>query len=639
MARSELIRPLSELLRVHAERRGDKLAYADEHREVGYAELERRTARLAGHLAGLGVPRGARVVILLGNRVENVESYLTAIRAAAVGVPVNPRSSDAELAHILRDSGATVVITDLAHWSQVRTALAGRDEVVVLLVGTSEVPAGPGPAPRLYEELATTDAPEPPRDDLGLDDVAWMLYTSGTTGLPKGVLSTQRSCLWSVSACYVPLLGLSQDDHVLWPLPLFHSFAHVVCVHGVIATGASVRIVDGLAPDDVVSLLREDRYTFLVGVPTLYHHLIRVARTDGLDAYSLRVCVVTGAVTTAALGNAFEDTFGVRLVDSYGSTETCGAITMSRPSGAQVPGSCGQPVPGLKVRLVDQRTGEDVEVGAEGEVWVRGPNVMLGYHNQPEATATALDGGWYRTGDLARRDELGYLTITGRIKELIVRGGENIHPAEVEAVVRAVDGVADVAVAGKPHEVLGEVPVAFVVPDEPGVVDTAAIFAACREHLSYYKVPDEIHEIGEVPRTASGKVTRRRLLDAETRLCATRETTLESLFRLDWTPVSAVPFVPPEAGAWAVLGDGDLGLTAAGVPVAVHLDLDSLAATARTPEVVLFPAHAGEHGRVRDLVERWQADGRFPGARLVLVTRQAVATAADDVPEPTTAPF
>ncbi|QFU89624.1 AMP-binding protein [Amycolatopsis sp. YIM 10] len=264
MARSELIRPLPELLRVHAERRGDKLAYADDHREVRYAELERRTARLAGHLAGLGVPRGARVVILLGNRVENVESYLTAIRAAAVGVPVNPRSSDAELAHILRDSGATVVITDLAHWAQVRTALAGREDVVVLLVGTSEIPPGPGPVPRVYEELATADAPEPPRDDLGLDDVAWMLYTSGTTGLPKGVLSTQRSCLWSVSACYVPLLGLSQDDHVLWPLPLFHSFAHVVCVHGVIATGASVRIVDGLAADDVpVSLPRDFREALL----------------------------------------------------------------------------------------------------------------------------------------------------------------------------------------------------------------------------------------------------------------------------------------------------------------------------------------------------------------------------------------
>jgi rifamycin polyketide synthase module 1/2/3 len=174
-------------------------------------------------------------------------------------------------------------------------------------------------------------------------------------------------------------------------------------------------------------------------------------------------------------------------------------------------GSCGLPVPGVGVRLVDPATGEDVAVGEEGEVWVSGPNVMAGYHNRAEATAEVLRYGWYHTGDLARRDANGFLTISGRTKELIIRGGENIYPTEVENVLLTVPGVADAAVAARPHADLGEVPVAFVVPEREGELDTDAVLNACREKLSYFKVPAELIEVPEIPRTGSGKVMRYRL--------------------------------------------------------------------------------------------------------------------------------
>ncbi|MDA3647918.1 SDR family NAD(P)-dependent oxidoreductase [Saccharopolyspora indica] len=620
MLRSELIRPLPELLRAHALRRGEKVAFADADRSVTYADLERRTARLAGHLVAAGLPRGARILIWLNNSVEAIEGYLTAVRAGGVGVPVHPRTSADELEHLLRDSGARAVLTDAAHLPQLREVTAGRADLVVVATGAADE------AVLSFEELAESEPAQAARDDLGLDDLAWMLYTSGTTGRPKGVLSTQGNCLWSVAACYAPVLGLRSDDHVLWPLPLSHSLAHVLCLHGVIAVGATARIAEGFTSDEVVELLRREPVTFLVGVPTMYHDLLAAARSTGLDAYALRTCMVTGAVTSATLSTSFEDTFGVRLIDSYGSTETSGAITMNRPNGAVVPGSCGLPVPGLDIRIADVETGAELPPGVEGEVWVSGPNVMAGYHGQPDATAAALVDGWYRTGDLAVRDGLGYLTITGRIKELIIRGGENIHPAEIEEVVRAVPGLVDVAVAGRPHETLGEVPVAFVVAERTGEVDVDRIIATCRERLAYFKVPAEVYEVTAIPRTTSGKVARRRLLDLPARLHTGSEQLHELLHRIDWVPVPGGPDEIAGSQRWAVVGEDDLGL-----PAEVRRCPDLTAIGPDVPDVLI--ARADEQ-----LLAAWSGDDRFAATRLVLVTEGAVSVRGE-APDLLQAPF
>ncbi|MFE2727624.1 beta-ketoacyl synthase N-terminal-like domain-containing protein, partial [Kitasatospora sp. NPDC059327] len=649
MLRTELIRPLPELLRANAARFGDKVAFHDAHRSVSYAELERRTGRLAGHLAGLRLQPGDRAAILLGNRVEMIESYLAITRASAVGVPINPRVTEPELAYLLDDSGARLVITDAAHLDLLDALLPERAGLKVVVVDGLTVPDGAPAGAVAYEVLAGTEPAVPARDDLALDDPAWMLYTSGTTGRPKGVLSTQRSCLWSVAACYVPVPGLSADDRVLWPLPLFHSLAHIFCVLGVTAVGATARIVDGFDADEVLRAIREDGSTFLAGVPTMYHYLVQAARESGFVAPELRMCLVGGAITTAALRRSFEEVFGAPLLDAYGSTETCGSITINWPTGARVDGSCGLPVPGLGVRLVHPETGVDVAAGEQGEVWVKGPSVMRGYHNRPEETAAAFKDGWFRTGDLARRDEAGYFTVTGRIKELIIRGGENIHPGEVEEVLRGVRGVADVAVVGKQHEVLGEVPVAFLVPTAEGF-DPEELFAACREKLSYFKVPEELYEIDRIPRTASGKITRHVLLDLPARQRASSSSHYETLFRLDWIPMPSVQARPAAPGRWAVAGPDAVAvaeeLRPHGCEAEAVADLAGLraavAAGAPAPEVAVLTVrtgvrtagHLAENSQhvLRVLAEQladWLADQGVADTRLAVVTRRAVAVSAD----------
>ncbi|MEU9445899.1 AMP-binding protein, partial [Streptomyces sp. NPDC048304] len=645
--RTDLIKPLPVALLENATRFPDKVAFADDRRAVTYRDLEARTRRLAGHLARLGVERGDRVAICLGNTVSTVESYLAIVRAGGIGVPLNPASAPAELEYLLADSGASLVVTDAARAERFRGA-RGEDPGVVLLV-TGEIPEGllEGAGVHAYDHLADREPSVPARDDLGLDDVAWMFYTSGTTGRPKGVLSTQANCLWSVASCYVPIPGLTDRDRVLWPLPLFHSLSHIACVLSVTVAGATARLMDGSSAEDVMRVLREDGSTFLAGVPTTYHHLVAAARHSGFRAPDLRIGLVGGAVTGSGLRRDFEETFGVPLVDAYGSTETCGAITMNPPHGARVDGSCGLPVPGVDVRIVDPATGADVPAGQEGEVWVSGPNVMVGYHNSPEATAEAMRDGWFRTGDLARRDEAGYFTICGRIKELVIRGGENIHPEEVEAVLRTVEGVADAAVAGAPHATLGEVPVAYVIPGPTGF-DPASLVARCREQLSAYKVPERIHEVTDIPRTASGKIKRRLLAEQPGRLRYAASGHHDTLMRVEWVPAPEQGDTGAAEKGWALVGPGAgrlVGaLEAAGAAVRHYPDLAAVRAAVAdgepVPDVtVLVPPAGAEAGpdadaigagrsRARLLaedVDAWLARPELAASRLVILTHGAVA--------------
>lgn len=514
--RSELIRPLSELLGGHAAQRGDKIAFADGKRGVSYADLDRRTARLAGHLAALGLASGGRAVILMGNSVEAVESSLAVIRAGGIAVPLNPQAATAEIDYLLEDAEPTVIVCDPARFDQVGRRHRPGQPPRIICTGEASTAERAAAATVSYEELMGTEPSGPAPDEAPLDDPAWMLYTSGTTGRPKGVLYSLRSSLWLVAAGHAPVLGLSEQDRLLWPMPLFHGLGQNLCVLGVTAVGASARLMSGFAPSEVRDLLRGEAVTFLAGVPTTYHYLLDQDADASTDLSALRLGFVAGSASGAALGRRFEEAFGVPLVDQYGSSET-GAITSNRPFGERVPGSVGPPLPGVDIRLVDPETGQDVPPGEEGEVWVAGPNLMLGYHRQPDATAAVLRDGWYRTGDLGRRDALGHLTLTGRRKELIIRGGENIHPVEVEEVLRAAAGVADVAVGAESHDVLGEVPVAYLVPGPKGV-DAATVFAHCRRLLSFFKVPDKLYTIERVPRTSTGKITRHLLAEANPQL-------------------------------------------------------------------------------------------------------------------------
>ncbi|MDX3192752.1 type I polyketide synthase [Streptomyces sp. MN03-5084-2B] len=452
--RAEFIRPLLTALSAHP---AERPAYSDARRTLTYGELARASTDFA---AGLGVARGDRVLVHVGSRVEFAVALLAVLRAAAVGVPVSVRSTEAELAHLAEDSGATLLITEARH-----AELAERLGLRVLFVEDPPQPAA-----------------GPPRDDLGLDEPAWLLYTSGTTGRPKGVVLSQRAMLWSTAACYVPVFGIEAGDTVVWPLPLHHAYALSLAFTATIALGAHTRLADGCSPE----LLARYPGCVLAGVPATYLRLRQEA--DGPVA-APRLCLTGGAPCTPATRAAVRELFGLPLVDGYGSTETGGKLAVERPG---EPGLV--PVPGMEVRI------------DAGEVLVRGPGLMLGYHGQ---TGSPLRDGWYRTGD-AGRFEGGRLVLDGRVDDVLVCGGQNVHPTEIEAVLEESPSVREVLVTGRPDDVVGQVPVAFVVAGPDGF-DAEELRRLCLSRLSLHKVPVAYVEIDSIPRTASGKPRRNAL--------------------------------------------------------------------------------------------------------------------------------
>ena len=511
MIRQELIVPVSELIARHAATRPGKVAYRDSRSAVTYGELARATANLAGHLQDAGVGAGDSVAIFLPNSVQWVETCFATLRAGAVSVPISYESTAHEVGYRLEDAHCKAIVTTDERYPMVRELLAANPQLTTVILMDRGAQAGDG---LRYADLRARVARSLPRDPASIDDTSFIVYTSGTTGRAKGVLLTQRGMLWVTAACWAPIAGLSEDDCMLSPLPLFHSYALNLSVLSILAVGASEHILEKFSTSEVMSLLQSGGFTLFPGVPTMFHYLLEAARSAPDCVFpGLRACISAGAIMPAPIPQEFEQRFGVKLLDGYGITETSTMVTMNWLEGGRVMGSCGLPVPGLTVRLIDPGSGTDVELGQEGELIVRGPNVMKGYHRKPAETATALRDGWYYTGDLARSDANGFLTITGRLKELVIRGGQNIAPAEVEEAVCAFEPVLDCAVVGAPHQHLGEVPVVFVVARPGMTVLPDALIAHCRERLSAYKVPAAVHLVPEIPRTGSGKIIRFRLKD------------------------------------------------------------------------------------------------------------------------------
>jgi long-chain acyl-CoA synthetase len=511
MLHTNLIAPIPELLRRHATARGDKIAYRDAQTSVTYTDLLERTGKLAGHLADYDIGPGDTVAIMLPNSVQWVESCFAIARAGAVSVPISCDSTETEIAYRLTDANCKAVITSAERGELFARLRASASNLKTLIV----TDRGQYGAPALrYETLVTTPSKSAPRDPASLHETSFILYTSGTTGRAKGVQLTVHGMLWIVAACWAPITGLCERDAVLSPLPLFHSYALNLSVLGILATGASGYIMERFSTSEAVRLLKSGEFTYFPGVPTMFHYLLQATRGEAGPRFpNLRLCISAGAIMPATLNREFESHLGVLLLDGYGITETSTMVTMNWPSGQRVPGSCGFPVPGLAVRIVDAN-GRDVAPNQEGELIVRGPNVMPGYHNKPEETHNVLRAGWYHTGDLAKSDENGFLTITGRLKELIIRGGQNIAPAEIEEVVNTFAPVLDCAVVGVPHEHLGEVPALFVVPRPGQTIEIAALLGHCRDKLSAYKVPHSVQFIAEIPRTGSGKIIRYKLRES-----------------------------------------------------------------------------------------------------------------------------
>ena len=512
MIRTELIQPIGALVRRHAQERPAKLAFEDwQGQRLSYASLEARSAALAVALADRGVQPGDRVAILLPNSVDWVLSCVAIARAAAVSVPISHDAVEAEIRYRLEDADCRAILVSAQQLPLVRRLRAALPGLAVVVAVADDLQAGEVSLAACTAALADGRRPRDPDDTQA---TAFLVYTSGTTGRAKGVMLNTHGMLWVTAACWAPIAGLREDDHMLSPLPLFHSYALNLCVLSILAAGASAFLLERFSTQDVSARLQAGGYTLMPGVPTMFHYLLEASRSAGrAQAPGVTRFISAGAILPAALNREFEAFFGVPLFDGYGITETSTMVTMNWPGAPRVMGSCGLPLPGLATRIVDAED-RDLPLGAEGELIVRGPNVMQGYLGKPDETAAALKDGWYRTGDLARSDANGFLTITGRLKELIIRGGQNIAPAEVEDAVLAHPDVLDCAVIGVPHPHLGEVPVACVVPRAGQPVDVQALAAHCRSLLSAYKVPQQIHVVATIPRTGSGKIMRFKLREA-----------------------------------------------------------------------------------------------------------------------------
>ena len=509
MINKEVIKPINYLLEKQASDLKNKLAFSDQNEDITYKQLNFETANLANCFKEFNINTGDSIAIILPNSVDWIVSCFSILRLGCVVVPISFDSTFSEIEYKILDASCKLIITS-AKFKKQLDAFIAKQSLSIEIIYTEDI-ENDGNHLKAIRRKQKNDCPI---DDENIDLPGYILYTSGTTGQPKGVVLTSRSMLWIVASCCMPIIGLNKKDLVLSPLPLFHSYALNLCVLGILASGATEYLLERFSPRMIFQQSEKHPYTLLPGVPTMFHYLLATAKKEKLKINNINRCVSAGAIMPLQLNKEFEDFFKIELLDGYGITETSTFVTMNWPGKNRIMGSCGLALPGLGVRIINPENNKDASINQEGELICRGPNVMQGYHNKPEETKKVLKDGWYYTGDLAKQDENGYLTITGRLKEIIIRGGQNISPTEVEEAILKNEKVLDCAVVGLPHDQLGEIPGAFVILKEGYKLDVKNIIDECKKIISDYKVPEKIIETGTIPRTGSGKTMRYKLIQS-----------------------------------------------------------------------------------------------------------------------------
>jgi long-chain acyl-CoA synthetase len=480
----------------------DRTAVRLDDRILTYDQLDGRSARVAGLLSARGVEPGDRVALMLPNVPEFPMLYYGVLRAGAVVVPMNPLLKAREVEYYLGDSGAKLIFG----WH----ATAGEADKGAEATGTGFVPV----ATETFDRLLGDHAPVNVVADRADDDTAVILYTSGTTGRPKGAELTHANLARNAAVSASTLFHLEPDDVVMGCLPLFHSFGQTCGLNAVVASGACLTLLPRFDPGKALEVIQRDRVTVFEGVPTMYVALLNHPRRGDFDHGSLRACVSGGAALPVEVLRGFEDAFGCSILEGYGLSETSPVASFNHPDRERKAGSIGTPIEGVEIRVVDP-FGQDVPAGEVGEIAIRGHNVMKGYWRHEQATSEAIPDGWFRTGDLARQDEDGYLFIVDRKKDLIIRGGYNVYPREIEEVLYEHPAVAEVAVIGIPHSTHGEEVGAAVVL-KPGAEATAAdLRAFCKERVAAYKYPRHVWLEAALPKTATGKLLRREVQPPE----------------------------------------------------------------------------------------------------------------------------
>ncbi|HEX9967008.1 MAG TPA: long-chain fatty acid--CoA ligase [Solirubrobacterales bacterium] len=466
--------------------------------ELSYGQLDDASARLATVLRERGVEPGDRVGVMLPNVPQFPVAYYGALRAGATVVPMNVLLKRREIAFYIEDSGAKLL---LAWHGFAEEARGGAEDAAAELVEVE---------PESFAELFAGAEPTPGLAEVADDDTAVILYTSGTTGKPKGAELTHANLLTNADVCMRTTSEIQAGDVVFGGLPLFHSFGQTVAMNASLKVGACLTLVPKFDPGEALETIERDRVTHFYGVPTMFGALLHHPERERFDTASVRTCITGGASMPVEVLRGFEEAFGCIVLEGYGLSETSPVASSNHPGRERKPGSIGTPIEGVEMRVVDEDDNE-VAQGEVGEIVIRGHNVMKGYWQRPDATEEAMRGGWFHTGDMARTDEEGYFFIVDRKKDLIIRGGYNVYPREVEEVLYEHPKIREAAVVGVPHEEWGEEIGAAVVLHEGEELSAEEVSAYVKERIAAYKYPRVVWFLDDLPKGPTGKILKREI--------------------------------------------------------------------------------------------------------------------------------
>ncbi|WP_137872695.1 long-chain fatty acid--CoA ligase [Rhodococcus sp. Q] len=490
---------LTDNLKASAANHGDRVAVKMDDAELTYTQLEALAAKVAGWLRELGIEPGDRVALSLPNIPQMPVLYYGVLWAGGVVVPTNPLYKSREFAHVLRDSGAKAFFA----WNAVDEE-AGKGAAEAGVTYVSVDPAS------FLAELGTYEAVE--GVDRDADDTAVILYTSGTTGAPKGAELTHANMMRNAEiSASESIAGMSAGDVVFGGLPLFHVFGQTTMMNAAVLTGATLTLLPRFDPAKALEVIARDKVTQMGGVPTMYVALSQFPDRGDYDTSSLRRCVSGGSALPVEVLGAFEEAYDAPILEGYGLSETSPVAAFNHADRERKAGSVGQPIDGVELKLIDAEWNE-VPDGEDGEIAISGHNVMKGYFGNPEATASAIRDGWFRTGDIGRRDEDGYYYIVDRAKDMIIRGGYNIYPREIEEVLYAHPAVGSVAVVGIPHETHGEEVAAVVIPKPGQTLTENEVREFAKERVAAYKYPRVVRIVSELPLGPTGKILKRAIV-------------------------------------------------------------------------------------------------------------------------------
>ena len=488
---------LAGILTESAQRDPEHVALRLDDAELSYAMLDDASARVAALLAGKGVQAGDRVGIMLPNVPYFAVAYYGVLRMGGVVVPMNVLLKQREVGYYLTDPGAKVLFAwhDFAEAAQQGAQDAGAELILV--------------APGEFEQLLADAEPSTELVDRAGDDTAVILYTSGTTGQPKGAELTHDNLERNAEAAR-GLFGIGPEAITLGALPLFHSFGQTCGLNATISAGGTMTLIPRFDPAKALEIIARDKVNVFEGVPTMYSAMLHDPSADDADASTLKVCASGGSAMPVEVMKAFEEKFGCKVLEGYGLSETSPVASFNHPDRERKPGSIGTPIDGVEMKLVDE-DGKEVADGEPGEILIKGHNVMKGYWGRDDATAEAIKDGWFASGDIATVDDDGYYFIVDRKKDLIIRGGYNVYPREVEEVLYEHPAVRECAVIGMKHDELGEEVGAAVALKEGQEVDAEELKAYAKEHVASYKYPRKVWLVDELPKGPTGKILKREI--------------------------------------------------------------------------------------------------------------------------------